>query len=154
ETRFEVINTAVTAINSHVILPIARECAGYEPDLFIAYIGNNEVVGPFGPAGVVGRHSPNLSLIRTNIAVKVTRTGQLIDALLARIGPAREAPQFWGGMEMFVRSQVRATDAALLTTYAHFRQNLDDICRAAAGAGAATILCTVPVNLRECAPFG
>src|SRR5439155_14789058 len=47
-----------------------------------------------------------------------------------------------------------ATDPALQTTYAHFRQNLDDICRAATGAGAATILCTVPVNLKDCAPFG
>jgi len=154
DTRFEVINTAVTAINSHVILPIARECVGYQPDLFIAYVGNNEVVGPFGAAGVVGSHSPNLSLIRANIAVKGTRTGQLIARLLGKIGPAGEGPQYWGGMEMFVRSQVRATDAELQTTYGHFRQNLDDICRATTGTGAATILCTVPVNLKECPPFG
>src|SRR5205814_6584741 len=117
DTRFEVINTAVTAINSHVILPIARECAAYQPDLYIAYVGNNEVVGPFGAADVMGRHAANLSLTRANVAVKGTRTGQLIGALVRRIGPAGEAPQFWGGMEMFVRGQVRATDAALQTTY-------------------------------------
>ena len=50
--RFEVINVAVTAINSHVILPIARECARHEGDLWIVYMGNNEMVGPFG-AGTV-----------------------------------------------------------------------------------------------------
>ena len=32
-TNFEVINVAFTAINSHVILPIARECAAHEGDL-------------------------------------------------------------------------------------------------------------------------
>jgi tetratricopeptide (TPR) repeat protein len=152
--RFEVVNTAVTAINSHVIVPIARECATHEPDLFVAYMGNNEVVGPFGAADVMGRNSLNLSLIRANVAVKGTRTGQLMGALLRRIGPGGEAPQFWGGMEMFVRSQVRATDAALPQSYDHFRRNLDDICGAAAGAGASVILCTVPVNLKDCAPFG
>jgi len=33
ETRFEVICGAVTAINSHAVLPIARECARHQGDL-------------------------------------------------------------------------------------------------------------------------
>jgi len=62
-TRFEVINAAMTAINSHVILPIARDCATCQPDLFIVYMGNNEVVGPFGSGTIFGQFSPVLSLI-------------------------------------------------------------------------------------------
>ena len=49
---FEIINAAVTAINSHAILPIARECAGLDGDFWVLYIGHNEVMGPFG-AGTV-----------------------------------------------------------------------------------------------------
>jgi tetratricopeptide (TPR) repeat protein len=56
-------------------------------------------------------------------------------------------------MEMFLKGQVRAGDALLQTTYAHFRENLADICRAGARAGAPVIVCTVPVNLKDCAPF-
>ena len=37
--------------------------------------------------------------------------------------------------------------------YEHYRRNLEDICRAAAGAGAQTILCTLGTNLRDCPPF-
>ena len=48
DARFEVINTAMTAINSHVIVPIAEDCEAQHPDLFIVYMGNNEVVGPGG----------------------------------------------------------------------------------------------------------
>ena len=33
ERRFEVVNVAQRGVNSHVILPIARECARYAPDL-------------------------------------------------------------------------------------------------------------------------
>jgi tetratricopeptide (TPR) repeat protein len=153
DTSFEVVNTAVTAINSHVILPIARECAGHQPDLFIVYAGNNEVVGPFGAANVIGRFSPSLFLIRSNVAVRGLRTGQLLSDAVRRLGLGQDAPKFWGGMEMFLTSQVRAGDANLRQTYAHFRQNLDDICQAGTGAGAPVIVCTVPVNLKDCAPF-
>ena len=55
--RFEVIVAAITAINSHALLPMAEECAKYEGDLWILYIGNNEVVGPFG-AGTVSDREP------------------------------------------------------------------------------------------------
>ena len=54
DKKFEVINVAFTAINSHVILPIARECAAHEGDLWIIYMGNNEMVGPVGAATVFG----------------------------------------------------------------------------------------------------
>ncbi len=33
DRKFEVINTAMTAINSHVILPIARDCASQQGDV-------------------------------------------------------------------------------------------------------------------------
>ena len=67
-TKFEVINTGIVAIDSHVILPIARELARYKPDLFIVYAGNNEVVGPYGPGTALTGSSLNLSAIRTSIS--------------------------------------------------------------------------------------
>jgi len=39
--HFEVVNVAMTAINSHIILPIARECARHDGDLWLIYAGNN-----------------------------------------------------------------------------------------------------------------
>ena len=62
--KFEVVNTAVTAVNSHVILPIARECAGREGDVWIVYLGNNEMVGPFGAATIFGSQAPPRPLVR------------------------------------------------------------------------------------------
>src|ERR1017187_7493728 len=34
-TNFEVINTGTTAINSHVMVPIAKELARHQPDLYV-----------------------------------------------------------------------------------------------------------------------
>jgi len=55
DEKFEVVNVSITAINSHAILPIARECARQQGDFWIIYMGKNEMVGPFGAASVFAR---------------------------------------------------------------------------------------------------
>jgi len=150
---FEVVTTAMSAINSHVVLEIAKDCARYDPDLFVVYTGNNEVVGPYGPGTVLTPALSNLRLIRLGIALRATKVGQLIWGLSGSRGLAKGGPQHWRGMEMFLGQQVRADDPRLATTYEHFRRNLQDICRIAAKTGAETVLCTVGTNLRDCPPF-
>jgi hypothetical protein len=58
EAKFEVICASMTAINSHALLPIARDCANHDGDLWIIYMGNNEVVGPLGAGTVIGPKTP------------------------------------------------------------------------------------------------
>jgi len=152
DASFEVVTAAMTGINSHVVLPIARDCARREPDLFIIYLGNNEVVGPFGAGTVFAGYSPSLSMIRASLAARTIKLGQLVEDL-ARKAPGKESPKEWAGMEMFMSNVVSADDPRLDGVYSHFRQNLRDICRAGRQAGADTILCTVAVNLRDCSPF-
>jgi tetratricopeptide (TPR) repeat protein len=151
--RFEVVTAAMAAINSHVVREIAKDCARYEPDLFVVYLGNNEVIGPYGPGTVLTPVLSNLPLIRLGIALRATRTGQLLSGLLGRYVSREGEPQHWQGMEMFLGRQVRADDSRLETTYYQFRRNLEDICRMAARAGAQTVVCTVGSNLRDCPPF-
>ncbi|MBP8909996.1 MAG: tetratricopeptide repeat protein [Phycisphaerae bacterium] len=152
DLRFEVVTAAMAAINSHVVLQIARDCARYDPDFFVVYMGNNEVVGPYGPGTVLTGTLSNLSLIRAGIRLRATKLGQLVSAL-GRRKLSEGGPPVWRGMAMFLGHQVRADDPAMATTYGHFQQNLQDICRLAADGGARTILCTVGANLRDCPPF-
>jgi tetratricopeptide (TPR) repeat protein len=151
--RFEVVNTAMTAINSHVLLPIARECADHQPDLFVVYAGNNEVVGPYGAANVLGPYSSSLGVIRATLFVKSLKTSQLLGAAGRAVTRKGDAPQAWGGMAMYLDSQVRATDPRLEGVYDHFRANLQDICSSGRDAGAQVVVCTVGSNLKDCAPF-
>jgi tetratricopeptide (TPR) repeat protein len=57
-------------------------------------------------------------------------------------------------MTMFVNSPVPADDSRLPRIYDHFRANLEDICTDAAAANVPVIVCTVPINLKDSAPFG
>ncbi|MGE5557443.1 MAG: tetratricopeptide repeat protein [Bacillota bacterium] len=152
--RFEVYNTAVTAINSHVIRKIAGDCGRLRPDLFVVYMGNNEVVGPYGPGTVFSGFSPSLAAIRANIALKNMRLGQLADSLIQSArGVKDKIPEKWAGMEMFQQNQLPPGDPRLKAVYGYFRRNLEDICRIGDRAGARVVLCTVATNLRDCPPF-
>jgi tetratricopeptide (TPR) repeat protein len=151
--RFEVANTAITAINSHVILPIARDCARHEGDLWVVYMGNNEVVGPYGAGTVFGAQVPGLGIIRASIALKATRLGQAVSALFRRLSKSGTTPQSWGGMEMFLDQQLRRSDPRMPRVYDYFRQNLRDIIRLGVNSGAKVVVSTVASNLKDCAPF-
>jgi len=153
EINFEVITAAMAAINSHVVVEIADDCSRHQPDLFIVYLGNNEVIGPYGAGTVFSPISGSLFLIRMGIAIKATRLGQLLTNLLESIGFEKNIPKVWGGMEMFLEKQVPAADGRLETVYRHFERNLKDISRIARKSGVKTIFCTVGSNLKDCPPF-
>ncbi|MDB6068009.1 MAG: hypothetical protein JWR26_4217 [Pedosphaera sp.] len=152
-TDFQVVSVAITAINSHVILPIARECAGHQGDLWLIYMGNNEMVGPFGASTIFGPPSPPTAFVRASLAAKATRTGQLMDDSVARLRGDSSVSKSWGGMKMFQGHQLRYDDPARLRTYVNFDKNLEDILTAGINAGVPIILSTVGSNLRDCAPF-
>ncbi len=152
DEHFEVVNVAITAINSNVILPIARECARHEGDLWIIYMGNNEMVGPFGGATVFGAKAPPWWLIRMSVAVQQTRVGQLITSLIRHF-KRNPAEASWGGMQMFLGNQLAPDDPRRAVVCRNFQRNLQDILRAGLDSGAKIILNTVAVNLKDCPPF-
>ena len=152
KTNFEVIIPAMPAINSHVVLEIADDCTRYQSDLFIIYLGNNEVVGPYGAGTVFSPLSSNLFLIRLGIALKAAKLGQLITNLLESAG-AGDDPKIWHGLEMFLEKQVRADSTNLGIVYRHFQRNLQDIRRLACKSRINIIFCMVPTNLKDNPPF-
>lgn len=152
---FEVINAAVTAMNSHVVRRIARDCARHQPDLFIVWMGNNEVVGPYGPPTLPATLYSSGRFINACItAKKETRIGQLAKNISEALHAKGQPEKKWQGMESFLASRIGADDPKLHDCYRHFGDNLEDIVRTARRSGAGVILCTVPTNLRSCAPFG
>lgn len=144
--KFEVVNTGMVAINSHVSLAIARELANYQPDLFFVYSGSNEVVGPYGPGTVLIASSMSLPVIRTSIFIRSLRIGQL----LTQSGQPRAE---WRGMEMFLDKQVRADSPRMEPAYRNFASNLRSIANVARDSGARVLFSTIATNLKDSAPF-
>ncbi len=150
----EVIPAAMTAINSHVLLPMARECAHRQGDIWVIYMGNNEIVGPFGTGTIFGPQAPRLAFVRASLALKTTRLGQLLDSGIQRLWHDPASPKSWDSLNMFKEQQVRRDAPGRERTYENFSRNLEDILQAGRRAGVPVLLCTVGVNLKDCAPFG
>jgi len=153
ERKFEIVNTAMVAINSHVVLQIAKDCVKLEPDLFIVYLGNNEVVGPYGAGTVFQTFSPNLTMIRASLWVKSLKIGQLLDSLIQNLSGKERKNRVWRGMEMFLENRVPLNDPRLEKVYTHFERNLHDIIDTGCDSGAEVLVCTVATNLKDNAPF-
>ena len=150
--NFEVANVSFTAINSHVILPIARDCADYQGDLWIVYMGNNEMVGPFGAATVFGLQAPPLPLVRANLALQRLRFGQWMINLARKI-KSNGAADSGEGWKCSWGTSFPLQPPAGRSFTAISRPNLRDIVKAGLDSGAKILLNTVAVNLKDCPPF-
>lgn len=151
--NFDVYNLGITAINSHVIRQIARQAVQFQPDLFVIYMGNNEVIGPYGPGSAVTDTLLPLSLIRASIWVRSTRLGQLLERALRGLGRVGRDFKEWRGMEMFADKTLRADDPRMEAVYRNFSANLAEILDFARDQGIKTVLSTVAVNVKDSAPF-
>lgn len=153
-TRWEVLNVAMTAVNSHVVRRIARDCAALEPDALVVYLGHNEVVGPYGAGTVFAPLTRSPVLIRARITARASRIGQLMRNVARAMTPPVGERGTWQGMGMFTKHEVRASDPRLATVHRHFDRNLRAICALARRRGVPVILCTVAGNLADNPPFG
>ncbi len=152
--KIEVFNLGITAINSHVVYEVARQLPDFEPDLFVVYLGNNEVIGPYGPGSAYLASMPPLWAIRASVWARSTRTGQLLLRLISGFnGSGGTKTVEWRGMETFAQNTVRGDDPRLKAVYANFESNLRDIIALATATGCKTVLSTVVANLKDSSPF-
>ena len=150
----EVVNTAMTSVNSHVVYQVAKTLPVESADVAVILMGNNEVVGPYGPGTFNQNFLSSLSAIRALQALKRTRLWQLLNSALSEVQSSdAKADLEWQGMQMFVDNGVAEDDPRMSAVYEHFEGNLRDIVDTLDAKGMHVVLSTVPVNLRQSAPF-
>ena len=150
--KFKVINCSITAVNSHVVRYMISGCPAAKDDILVLYMGNNEVVGPYGAGSTFSPHLSNPALIKMSIFLKSTPLGQLVNNFVRAILPKKK--QVWRGLEMFLHNRIRKDDPALDKVYDNFKGNLEDIIDNARDKGMSVVLSTVACNLKDSPPFG
>lgn len=149
--RVEVVNLGITAINSHLIRDIAREAVGLDPDVLLVYMGNNEVVGPYGPGTVFAPALRSSILTRLSIFLRRTRTYALMQQVGVWLRGGEE--QRWRGMQMFLDRVVRYDDPGLTRMRKQIVLNLNAVTDPARERGIPVVLATPGANRREFAPL-
>jgi tetratricopeptide (TPR) repeat protein len=152
--QIEVVNAAMRGINSHVVLPIMKECERLEPDVFVIYMGNNELTGLYAPRTPLAFLGGHPALIPLFHRVKQMRTAQLLRRVLGANPAAFEKKKEVPTAAFFESRRTALDDPQRAGVYRNFRSNLERICRCGLEAGADVLVSTVAVNLRDFPPLG
>ena len=148
DKNIEIINTGIPAINSWVITEIANELVDYQPDLVIIYAGNNEFIGPYGPASIFsgnsGRLAAKLGIFASSLdLIKALKSDQLPKTL----------KKGWQGLEMFFENRIAPNSKLIETCIENWQKNLKEILQPFKKNSIPTLICSVPANLKDCPPF-
>jgi len=158
--KWEVINAGAISYASYRINGLMAELAGYEPDLFIVYTGENEFLERRTYAGVF--NTPSLirnaaGLVSRLRIATVTQRGLELAGILRPIDPAKATgiqdeihriPVDSVGPDAYSRDET--FHRQVLT---HFETSLSAMVDIAAQAKARLLLVTPVSNLRDFAPF-
>lgn len=149
DRKVEVINLGVTAVASYPVLGILREALEIEPDLVVAYLGNNEFFGAYGVASLhsAGRSPTAIRAIRT---VRSLGIAQLMDSFRGSApNTSRTLMETMLGQSFIaVEDPLRGAAARNLGTF------VGEMIAACAARGVPIVVCTPPANERGLAPLG
>ncbi|CAA9313051.1 MAG: FIG00694178: hypothetical protein [uncultured Gemmatimonadetes bacterium] len=150
DREIEVINTALTGINSYTLLDQSREIIAQKPDAVMIYTGHNEFYGVFG-VGSSQSGGRSRALVKAYLALRPLRTVQLVGGMLSRApsgGSARSV------MEMMAGEQRIPYGSERYRAGLHqFRANLAELLGRYRASGIPVLLGTVASNERDQPPF-
>ncbi|MDG1469222.1 MAG: tetratricopeptide repeat protein [Glaciecola sp.] len=166
ERNIEVINVAMSSINSYMLRDFIDEVLEIEPDALYIYAGHNEYLGVMGVGSSyqgLGSHGLNLLYL----SLKEWRIVQLIQALIVSVqasdGSSAESSAASSDiatsnsrtvMASIAKNQSIAFDSpAYMAGIEQFSDNLEHIVTQFSTAGLPVFLSTIASNDRDQAPF-
>ena len=156
ERRIEVVNVAISAVNSFTLLDFVDEVLDHQPDAILIYAGHNEFYGALGAASSrsVGQQR---WLVRLYLKLLRFKTVQLLrdginEFVWRFLGGARdERPTLMG--TMVGEARIELGGETFNRAQANFAANLREILARGREAGVAMMLSEVVSNLRDQPPF-
>lgn len=156
DTDFEIINLALTAVNSYTVYDFAREIVRYEPDAVLIYAGHNEYYGALG-IGSTTRMGSSVHLVRLQITLRRLRLIQLVYNTLRRSGKDRLVADARQDPGMMIRMAGDYYISYGTKKYAkgvrQFETNMDDVCRILSRKNIPVFISNLVSNERDMKPF-
>ncbi|SEI37921.1 Tetratricopeptide repeat-containing protein [Dyadobacter sp. SG02] len=84
DQHFEVVNLALTAVNSYTVLGFARELVDYQPDAVLIYTGHNEYYGAMG-VGSTERFGGSPALVNVVLRLRSLKILQFATDLYQKV---------------------------------------------------------------------
>ncbi len=156
DKNFEIINLALTAVNSYTVLGFAKEVVNYEPDAVLIYTGHNEYYGALGAASTQSLGS-NPRVINLLLGLRDLRLAQLIinvyeGTKTAVAGTGSHADE--SRMQLMVAQQEIPYQSDLYEKgVAQFQSNMNDIFNLFSKKHIALFVSNLVSNEKDLKPF-
>lgn len=156
DKRIEVVNTAITAINSFTLLDYVDEIIDYEPDAILFYAGHNEFYGAFGIGSneAMGR---NRNMVQLHISLMKFRMYQLLrNSISSIVGIfASNSEQIHGPLmkRMIGDADIVYNSDEYRVAMKCYRQNMEDILNAFQQKSIPVFLSDLVSNVKGLEPF-
>jgi tetratricopeptide (TPR) repeat protein len=157
ELRVEVVNLAMTAVNSYTLWHLTDYLLDYEPDAVVIYAGHNEYYGAFGAGSTLYSLGNQVWLKRLTLRLKGTVLFTLLERLVMSQPDARNADGLRNTTMMAQVVGDRSIEyggGVFQKGIEQFELNLGDVLGKLQRAGVPTYVGTVASNLRDQPPLG
>lgn len=160
ELQVEVINTAMSAVNSYSMLSYVPDILAQQPDAVLIYAGHNEFVGILG-VGAAESGLASSALTRLSLALRPYRLYQAVEQFTSALAPQTSPSPETGGsqqkrtlMARLAKSQLIALNSELYQAgLAQYQRNLAAMLAQYQQAGVPVFLATVASNIADQQPF-
>ncbi len=158
DKHIEVINTAITAINSFTLLDFMKEIVHYKPDAIIIYAGHNEFYGAFG-IGSQEKLSRNKGILNLHFKLLHLRIYQLVRNIIYDVVNAfsKAEPSADKGTlmkRMVADAKITYKSEKYKTGIKQFNENFSDILNIAENHKIPVFIGNLISNIRDLKPFG
>ncbi|WP_337880373.1 SGNH/GDSL hydrolase family protein [Rheinheimera sp.] len=153
DRHIEVVNTALSAVNSYTLLDLSDEIIALQPDAVLIYAGHNEYLGLLG-VGSSYVASQSIWLNRLLIQLRQLYLVQLLEQLLTPSASTDPSPSTRTLMAQVARHKHIALDSPLYQAgLEQFSRNMTALLQNYAQAGIPVYLATVASNIADQPPF-
>lgn len=156
DTRYEIINLSLTAVNTYTVLGFAKEVVNYEPDAVFIYTGHNEYYGALG-VGSTTTINGNPWLVNTIVGLRKFRLMQWATNVYQWFrGSAKSRGTHAGKtrMELMVAQQEIPFDSELYKRgVAQFTNNLDGTLKLLNDKNIPVFVSNLVSNEKDLKPF-
>jgi lysophospholipase L1-like esterase len=154
--NFEIINVALTAVNSYTVLGFGREVMKYEPDAVMIYTGHNEYYGAMGVGSTNAIHG-NRFLINTLLKLRELRLVQLFNRSwhgLKRLFAGNKKGQREGLMKRMAEGQKIPYDSEIYKQgVRQFETNMDELLALLTKQNIPVFVSNLVSNEKDLPPF-
>lgn len=152
--EFEVINTALTAINSYTLNDITDDILDEKPDAILLYAGHNEYYGAFGPGSKEGIGGSD-ALIRLHLWLMDLRFYQLLRNALGSLSQKKNSSEKSGTlMSRIVKNTCIPYGGEIYEQgIEQYKRNINNILKKAERKGVKVFIGTLVSNIADLPPL-